>query len=176
MLIYYLFIYHLAWVLVKMIDCRAGNKTWCHNIASSHCTAKTWGMSEENSFITPEATEPQNCKIGHRNGIDLAFQRAVVTRLIMFPCKGSRFLLRLYPILPVTSDAIMQRRDRLRLSGWDYTVKWEKVLHCVCVCLKKKHKMCHFWGIYWNSKTYSLNGDFSAKMKTFGNSSWVMQM
>ena len=41
------------------------------------------GGGGENSFITPEATKPKNCKIGHRNGIDLVFQSAAVTRLIM---------------------------------------------------------------------------------------------
>lgn len=32
-------------------------------------------MCGENSFITPEATDSENCKIGHRNGIDLTFLR-----------------------------------------------------------------------------------------------------
>lgn len=45
--------------------------------------SKDWRVCGENSFITPEATDPENCKIGHRNGIDLAFQSAVVTRLVM---------------------------------------------------------------------------------------------
>lgn len=30
---------------------------------------------EKNSFITPEASDPQNCKIGHRNGIDRPFSK-----------------------------------------------------------------------------------------------------
>lgn len=65
-------------------------------------------MCGENSFITPEATDPENCKIGHRNGIDLAFSERCCdqTRNALFVKAPS--LLCLSPNLPATSDIIIQ--------------------------------------------------------------------
>lgn len=37
----------------------------------------------KNSFIALQAADPKNCKIGSRNGIDLALPRPAVTRLVM---------------------------------------------------------------------------------------------
>lgn len=41
----------------------------------------TWAKK---SFTALETADLENCKIGGRNGIDLAFRRSAVTRLVMF--------------------------------------------------------------------------------------------
>lgn len=81
-------------------------------------------MCGENSFITLEASDSENCKIGHRNGIDLPFQSAVVTRLAMLLFVRAPFLLCLSPTLPSLCDIIIKRQTeailRFRLNGRDF--------------------------------------------------------